>query len=202
MTIRDEALLANPTVFIRPQNDRQHQFLMRELARYTVGGNQRQVWNIAHHNVNLRATSAAPAVPVVIPGTAGLWAYQFSGVANLQLEFTLAMPADVLNNQFRLLFTVHWGPAAAGVVAAVQWKYELATQTVGGVVGAGAEPVNTVTPNTTAVAEDYLVTDFPNPIDCSTLRQTVIGRLWRDGVADASVAAVWLWRLQASLYEV
>jgi hypothetical protein len=205
MTVRDAAMLANPTIFQMPRDTRKWHFLMREIARYTVGGNQKQVWNIAHHNVALRALSAAPAVAVVIPGTAGLWAYQFSGVANLQLEFTLAMPADVLNDGFRLLFTVHWGPsalAAAAAPQAVQWKYEIATQTVGAAVGAGAEPVDTVTPNTTAVAEDYLVNDFPNPIDCSTLQQTVIGRLWRDGVADACNTAVWLWRLQASLYEV
>lgn len=205
MTLRDPWMLANATIFRRPEDNRQWVFLMREIARYTVDGNPRGTFNAAHSVVTLQALSAAPALLMAIPGTAGLFAYQFSGVANQQLEFTLALPADVLTDNFRLLFSVHWGPSAAAAAVApqaVQWKYEVATQTIGAAVGAGAELTDVVSANTSAVAEDYLVTDFGTPIDCSTLRQTSIGRLWRDGVADACNTAVWLWRLQATIYEV
>lgn len=205
MTTLDERLLANPTLGQQPKDGRGWQFYLRELARYTVGGNPRGIFDIAHGAVPVVALSAAPAAAIIIPGTAGLYARQFSGVANQQVEFTIAMPPAVLRSDHRLLLTVHWGPDAASAAAApqaVQWKYEIATQTVGAAVGAGAELTDTVSPNTTVVAEDYLVNDFPNPINCSSLKQTLIGRLWRDGVADACNTPVWLWRLQATVYEV
>ena len=205
MTIRDERMLANPRVMRMPGDQRLWLFTMREIARYTLEGNPAGVFNNANATVELPALSAVPPAIVAIPGTVGLFARQFSGVANQQLEFTLALPPAVLTDQHRLLLTVHWGPSAAAAALApqaVQWKYEVATQTVGAAVGAGAELVDTVSPNTTAVAEDYLMADFPNPINCSTLRQTSICRLWRDGVADVCNTPVWLWRLQAIIYEV
>ena len=205
MSVRDRFLMANSLLFRHPKSDQEWRYVMRELGRYTVGGNPGGVVSLSQAQVNLRASSAAPAVSVAIPGTAGLYSWQFSGVANLQLEFVLSLPADVLNNKFRLLFTLHWGPgalAAAAAPQAVQWKYEVATQTTGAAVGAGAELTATVSGNTTAVAEDYIVTNFGTPIDCSTLKQTVVGRLWRDGVADVCATAVWLWNLQATIYEV